>query len=95
MKSPSSTPLAAAPRRSTLLAAFTDHPASVGETYWQHMGSALGFAGWMALAMLAALVHGIFPWLCTRTGSRIVTKLHERMVTHRARAPKASAGARP
>jgi hypothetical protein len=24
--------------------AFTDHPRSVGESYWQHMGVALSFA---------------------------------------------------
>lgn len=65
--------------------AFTEHPASVGESYWQHMAASLSFAGAMLLGAGAALVHSIFPFLMVRTGSRIVTRLHERMVAHRAR----------
>ncbi len=66
-----------------LIDAFTDHPASVNETYFQHMGMAFGFGGRMLLAGLACLVHGLFPFLCVRTGSRTITELHGRMVTHR------------
>jgi hypothetical protein len=59
--------------------AFTDHPRSVGETYWQHMRAALSFGALMFAAAAAALVHAIFPFLCTRTGSTIVRRLHDRM----------------
>jgi hypothetical protein len=59
---------------------FTEHPHSVGESYWQHMGAALSFAGSMLLGASAGLVHAIFPFLCTRTGSSIVMRLHERAV---------------
>lgn len=65
--------------------AFTNHPQSVGETYWQHMAASLAFAGAMLRGAGAAVVHGVFPFLCTRTGSRIVVRLHERMVIQRAR----------
>jgi hypothetical protein len=65
--------------------AFTEHPGSVGESYWQHMATSLAFAGTMLRGALAALVHGFFPFLCSRTGSRIVGQLHQRMVTHRTR----------
>ena len=65
--------------------AFTEHPNSVGENYWQHMAASLSFAGAMLLGAAAALVHSIFPFLLVRTGSRIVTRLHTRMVTHRAK----------
>jgi hypothetical protein len=60
--------------------AFTQHPRTVGESYWQHMGVALWFAGTMLLGAAASLVHAVFPFLCTRTGSGIVRRLHDRVV---------------
>ncbi len=63
--------------------AFTEHPRSVGESYWQHMGVALSFAGAMLLGAAASLVHAVFPFLCTRTGSGIVLQLHARVVRRR------------
>jgi hypothetical protein len=71
---------------------FTAHPASVGEGYWQHMGMALSFAGALLLAGLACLLHALFPFLCQTTGSRAVTRLYRRMVTHRTNAPAAPGG---
>ena len=66
-----------------MLRRFTDHPATVNETYFQHMGSAFGF-GWRMLAGAAAcFVHGLFPWLCLTRGSDTIRTLHRRMVTHR------------
>lgn len=64
---------------------FTEHPRMVNETYVEHMGVAFTFAGRMMFGALACLVHGLFPFLCVRTGSRLVTDLHQRMVTHRER----------
>jgi hypothetical protein len=63
--------------------AFTHHPSSVGESYWQHMRVALGFAAAMLLGAAASLVHAVFPFLCTRTGSGIVLRLHQRVVRRR------------
>ena len=68
-----------------ILRAFTDHPASVGETYFQHMGSALSFAGTFFIATIAAFIHAIFPFLFMKTGSEIILRLNKKMVTHRAR----------
>ena len=65
--------------------AFTEHPRSVGENYWQHMRASLSFAGPMLLGALACLAHAFFPFLLARTGSGIVARLHERMVRHRVR----------
>ncbi len=65
--------------------AFTEHPASVGETYFQHMGMAFGFGGRMVLAGLACLLHGVLPFLFKRTGRDCVATLHDRMVVHRDR----------
>lgn len=74
---------------------FTAHPAAVGETYLEHMGVAFSFGWRMIGAGLACLVHGIFPFLFTRTGSRAITALHERMVAGRVRRPLAEAADRP
>jgi hypothetical protein len=70
---------------------MTDHPASVNETYWQHMGVAFGFGLRMVAGGLACLVHGVLPFLFTTTGSRTITGLHDRMVAHRVRRPPMSA----
>ena len=63
--------------------AFTEHPASVGETYTEHLFRALGFGTRMVLAGLACLVHGVLPFLFVRTGSRAIAELNDRMVITR------------
>ena len=68
-----------------LIAPFTAHPRSVGESYWEHMGMSLSFACTMLLAAGAALVHALLPFMFVRTGSGIVDRLHQRMVAQRAR----------
>ena len=62
---------------------FTGHPATVNETYLQHMAVAFGFGGSMLVGALACFVHGLFPWLCLTRGSDTIRTLHHRMVTHR------------
>jgi hypothetical protein len=64
---------------------FRDHPHSVGETYWQHMGTALSFGSRMVAAGIACSLHGIFPFLFVTTGSSTVRHLHDSMITHRSR----------
>lgn len=64
---------------------FKEHPASVGETYIQHMGTAIGFAARLFGASLACFVHGFLPFLFTRTGSSAVKQLHEDMIAARTR----------
>ena len=58
---------------------FTDHPASVGETYGQHMQVALSFALPLTRAAAAAYVHAFLPFLFTTTASGIVKGLYDRM----------------
>ena len=65
--------------------AFTRHPAAVGETYGEHLVFATGVGGRLMLAGIACLLHGIFPFLFERTGSRAIIDLHGR-VTGGARA---------
>ena len=64
---------------------FTEHPASVGETYSEHMASAWSFSARMAVGALACFIHGLFPFLFTRTGSGIIGELHNRMILNRSR----------
>lgn len=64
---------------------FTEHPASVGEGYLEHLLRASWFSGRMLLAATACLVHAVFPFLFVRTGSQAITELHEAMVTNRRR----------
>jgi hypothetical protein len=63
--------------------AFTEHPQSVGETYFEHMGSAFGFGIRMLGGGIACLMHGIFPFLFTKTGSSTIALLHDRMIANR------------
>ncbi len=58
---------------------FTEHPNSVGESYWEHFAVAAGFGLTMLRGGLACLVHAVFPFWCTKTGSNTVFELHERM----------------
>lgn len=60
---------------------FTDHPASVGETYGEHFKVSAGFAGSLAFAAVAAALHAVVPSRCTKTASTRIIAMHERMTT--------------
>ena len=61
--------------------AFTEHPSSVGESYGEHMRVALGFAGSLAVAAGAALVHAVVPSMCTKTASKRICAMHDTMTS--------------
>jgi len=69
------------------LRAFTEHPASVGESYTEHMARATCFGVRMIGAGLACLVHALLPFLFVRTGSAAIAELNDRMVANRRVAP--------
>ena len=56
---------------------FINHPQSVGETYGQHAGFALGLGLRMVAAGFACMFHGLFPFLFVKTGSRCIRELNE------------------
>lgn len=62
---------------------FTEHPASIGETYFEHLCSALSFCGKMTLALMACLVHAFLPFLFEKTGSQMICQLMDGMVHNR------------
>lgn len=66
---------------------FVNHPESVGETYFEHMGQAFSFGFHMLYAGVACILHGIVPGLFVTTGSRAINGLYERMVRNRRRHP--------
>ena len=72
-----------------LIERFRAHPASVGETYCEHLGVARSFGAALLAAGLACLVHAFFPFLFTTTARRAIAVLHRRVVTHRDRRPEA------
>lgn len=71
---------------------FTQHPATLGESYWQHFGQAAGFGLQMLGIGLACIAHGIFPFLFQHTGSDAITRLHVTL-TERRRAASGAQGA--
>jgi hypothetical protein len=75
--------------RMNLSRAFTEHPASVGESYSRHCVCAFGFGARMVVAGIACMIHALLPFLFVRTGSRTIAELHERMITNRRAAPHA------
>jgi|TARA_B110000503_G_C6974877_1_gene340718 hypothetical protein len=66
-------------KSSAFAAVFLDHPASVDETYLQHMRFAFTFAFWLGVAAFAALVHAFIPALCETTAGRILRRLHAKI----------------
>jgi len=51
---------------------FTDHPASVNETYLEHAKCASGYARKLFLAAGAAAVHAVFPKYFETTASSMI-----------------------
>lgn len=63
---------------------LTKHLREVNETYFQHFRHAMYFSLQMLLAASACAIHGIFPFLFERTGSKRVAQLYADMVENRA-----------
>jgi len=80
---------ATAPTR-PLLGAFTEHPASVGETYTEHMAVALGYGARLLGAGCAAIVHAFVPALFQTTASDAIGTMHAE-IENRGNAAKGAA----
>ena len=55
---------------------FTDHPRSLGLSWYEHGLGALRIGGKLIYAGVAALVHGIVPGWFTDTAGRTVTETY-------------------
>ena len=65
---------------------FTDHPHAVGETYAEHCAFACRYGLKMTAGGLAAIAHGLFPFLFQTTGSRVTRELAATLEASAARA---------
>jgi len=73
-----------------LIKMFTEHPASVGESYFGHLISAGGFSLRMIAAGLACFIHALLPFLFVSTGRQTILRLHDVMVVNRDKRPDRS-----
>ncbi|MGH8135555.1 MAG: DUF6356 family protein [Steroidobacteraceae bacterium] len=73
---------------------FTDHPASVNESYFQHFVSAWRFGFRMIGGGIVCLLHGLLPSLFCSAASATIGELHDRMVVNRRRPAEESLAAR-
>ncbi len=78
-------------RMNALQKLFTEHPASVDETYWQHFANAAGFGVRMIWGGLVCFLHALIPGVCCTRASEMITQLHDRMVTNRRQLGKSPA----
>jgi len=62
---------------------FTAHPATVGESYGEHLAMATSFGCRMVLAGVACTLHGLFPFLFVHTASCALAELNQRMIAVR------------
>jgi hypothetical protein len=62
-----------------LIAAFTSHPAEVGESYLSHLWFTVKTACVLLGCALALVIHGLFPFLFVRTASSTIERLWDCM----------------
>jgi hypothetical protein len=67
------------PFLSKACAVFTEHPKATGETYGEHALFTLRTGLLLAYCGIIILVHGILPFMFTRTASRHLDKLNAAM----------------
>ena len=65
--------------RAVLSRVFLDHPASVEESYFEHLMFAGRFAGTLFLAAMAALVHALIPSLFDKTASNLIRRMYAKI----------------
>ena len=63
-----------------MVRASKHHLAQVGESYFQHLGAALGFSFALARASIACGLHALVPAWCTSTASRSVAELQAKLI---------------
>lgn len=54
---------------------FTEHPHSLGETYWQHFYHASRFGTAMVIGGIACCIHALLPFCFKKTGSNYLLRM--------------------
>ena len=62
---------------------FHDHPAKVGESYFEHMAFAFGFSARLFRAAFAAMIHGVVPCLHETTASSEILAMNDEIRARR------------
>jgi len=62
---------------------FTEHPESVGETYFEHFFVAIRFSCKLFLSSIAALIHAFIPALFKKTASTQIKKMYGQMTSRK------------
>ena len=62
---------------------FTEHPGSVGETYFEHFFVAIRFSCKLFLSSIAALIHAFIPALFKKTASTHIKKMYGQMTSRK------------
>ena len=62
---------------------FTEHPESVGETYFEHFFVAIRFSCKLFLSSIAALIHAFIPALFKKTASTQIKEMYGQMTTRK------------
>ncbi|MCH9633821.1 MAG: hypothetical protein S4CHLAM7_05550 [Chlamydiae bacterium] len=57
---------------------FTDHPHSIGETYFKHALEALFISARMTYTSIAMLIHAVLPFLFVKTARKTVYYFYDR-----------------
>jgi Family of unknown function (DUF6356) len=66
---------------------FTSHPDSLRESYFQHLGHAMSYAGRLFAAAVCAFIHALLPFLFERTASNSIKAMYEDMTKRGATTP--------
>lgn len=59
--------------------ACSDHPSSVGQSYWQHCRFSASMSARLFVAATTALIHAIVPGVCQTTTRRMINDMSNRM----------------
>ena len=58
---------------------FAEHPATVGQTYFQHFAFSASFSLRLLQASFTAIVHAFIPCFFIKTTGRSIEELNKRM----------------
>ena len=67
--------------RDDLNRAFTEHPHDAGETYLEHLWFTTRMSARFFYTTLVMMLHGLFPFLLTRTASNEIEAIYRIMKT--------------
>ncbi|MGL5136514.1 MAG: DUF6356 family protein [Beijerinckiaceae bacterium] len=66
---------------------FHAHPDALGESYFEHLGHAMSYAGRLFAASFCAFTHALLPFLFEKTASTLIKQMHGEIVARGAATP--------